>query len=216
MIWANLIHLSTNMWSDAEALEWKTKNECVTYCPTLRFDTKVWNALLRRMADAGLNMVVLDLGDGVRYESHPEIAVRRAWSPERLRRELAKMRELGLEPIPKLNFSTAHDTWMGPYARQVSSDAYYGVCRDLIREVTDLFDKPRFFHLGMDEETASHQRLYEYVVLRQGDLWCAAPCLHDQVVGVELCGQRQRVVWRELQRLFEPHNGRWRLAISNE
>ena len=171
MIWANLIHLSTNMWSDVEAPEWPARNDCVGRSPTLRFDTKLWNTLLRRMAEAGMNMVVLDLGDGVRYESRPEIAVRRAWTPERLRRELAKMRKLGLEPIPKLNFSTAHDTWLGPYARQVSSDAYYAVCRDLIREVTDLFDKPRFFHLGMDEETASHQRLYEYVVLRQGDLW---------------------------------------------
>ena len=171
MIWANLIHLSTNMWADVDVPQWTAKNECVSYCPTLRFDTKVWNALLRRMADAGMNMVVLDLGDGVRYESHPEIAVRRAWTPDRLRRELAKMRKLGLEPIPKLNFGAGHDVWMGPYARQVSTDAYYAVCRDLIAEVIDLFDKPRFFHLGMDEETPQHQRYNEYVVLRQHDLW---------------------------------------------
>ena len=169
--WGNLVHLSTNMWADCRAPEWQTKNECVSYCPELRFETEVWNEILKRMARAGMDMLVLDLGDGVRYESHPEIAVRRAWTTKRLRRELRKIRDLGMEPIPKLNFSTAHDAWMGPYSRCVSTDAYYAVCRDLIAEIADLFDEPRLFHLGMDEETARHQRRYEYVVLRQHDLW---------------------------------------------
>ena len=79
------------------------------------------------MTRAGLNMIVIDLGDGVRYQSHPEIAVKKAWSPARLRRELKKLRDAGLEPIPKLNFSTAHDAWLGPYAGIVSSKTYYQV-----------------------------------------------------------------------------------------
>jgi hypothetical protein len=107
----------------------------------------------------------------VRYDSHPEIAVQGAWPVSRLREELAKVRGMGLEPIPKLNFSTCHDAWLGPYARCVSTDTYYQVCRDLIAEVIDLFDRPRFFHLGMDEETAHHQRQHEYVLIRQYDLW---------------------------------------------
>jgi hypothetical protein len=41
----------------------------------------------------------------------------------------------------------------------------------LISEVCALFDTPRFFHLGYDEETAAHQSQYGYVVVRQGDLW---------------------------------------------
>jgi hypothetical protein len=139
--------------------------------PHLRFDSALWNDLLKRMAEVGMNMVVLDLGDAVKYQSHPEIAVRRAWTGRRLRLELAKMRKMGLEPIPKLNFSTGHDAWLGPYSRCVSTDAYYAVCRDLIAEIVELFDTPRFFHLGMDEETAHHQRNYEYVVIRQHDLW---------------------------------------------
>jgi len=53
----------------------------------------------------------------------------------------------------------------------VSTDIYYGVCKDLIEEVSKLFDKPRFFHLGMDEETAAHQVNHNYAVVRQGDLW---------------------------------------------
>ena len=81
------------------------------------------------------------------------------------------MRALGLEPIPKLNFSSSHDAWMGEYGRQLSTKKYYRFCQDLIEETTELFDTPRFFHLGMDEETAEHQRDYEYVVVRQHDLW---------------------------------------------
>ncbi len=130
-----------------------------------------WDALLQEMAAVGMNMVVIDVGDAVEFESHPEIAVKNAWTPSKLKSELAKMRKLGLEPIPKLNFATTHDIWLKDYARMVSTDIYYGVCKDLIEEVSVLFDHPRFFHLGMDEETAQHQRRQNYSVIRQKDLW---------------------------------------------
>ena len=169
MIWGNLLHLSYNMWVDRDAPE--MNSEYIAAKPYLRFDYDLWSDLLRKMADVGMNMVVIDLGDGVAYKSHPEIAVKDAWTIVRLRRELAIAREMGLEPIPKLNFSTTHDAWLGPYSRCVSTDVYYGVCRDLIAEVIDLFDKPRFFHLGMDEERLEYQDHYEYALARQFDLW---------------------------------------------
>jgi hypothetical protein len=169
MIWGYLLHLSYNMWADRDATDWGLEH--VSAKPYLRFDASLWDDLLHKMADTGLSMVVIDLGDGVRYESHPEIAVEGAWTVGHLREELAKVREIGLEPIPKLNFSACHDAWLGPYARCVSTETYYRVCADLIAEVIDLFDRPRFFHLGMDEETARHQRHYQYVVIRQYDLW---------------------------------------------
>jgi hypothetical protein len=155
------------MWSDRQA-DWL---EYVSAEPTLRFDQSLWDAVLQRMALAGMNMVVLDLGDGVRYESHPEIAVQGAWSVAQLKLELAKAHALGLEVIPKLNFSTCHDAWLGPYARMVSTDTYYQVCKDLIEEVITLFDHPRLFHLGMDEENFPTQVHYAYAVVRQYDLW---------------------------------------------
>lgn len=169
MVWAYLAHLSYNMWADRPAPEWGLEH--VSSKPYLRFDRSVWRDIRQAMVEAGLNMVVLDLGDGIAYESHPEIAVEGAWTSEQLRTELGELRALGLEPIPKLNFSTSHDAWLGRYSRCVSTDLYYEVCRDLIREVIDLFGKPRFFHLGMDEETARHQRYYAYAVVRQYELW---------------------------------------------
>jgi hypothetical protein len=182
MIWADLIHLSYNMWEDTVPQKYRDENyNCKTcqearewahgYRPNLTFDETVWDALLNEMSAVGMNMVVIDLGDAILYESHPEIAVKNAWTPEKLRSELVKMRKLGLEPIPKLNFATTHDIWLGKYARMVSSDTYYAVCRDLIDEVITLFDHPRFFHLGMDEETAQHQINRNYAVVRQNDLW---------------------------------------------
>ena len=168
MIWAYLVHLSYNMWSDRDAPAWGLEH--VAYRPFLRFDETLWMDLLQRMVAVGINVVVIDLGDGVRYESHPEISVQGAWPVDRLRDELARMREMGLEPVPKLNFSACHDAWLGPYARCVSTDVYYDVCCDLIAEVSEIF-APRLFHLGMDEETADHQRHYAHVTIRQHELW---------------------------------------------
>lgn len=171
MIWANLVHLSYNMWIDRETCELEGYGSIITYRPCLRFDKALWDELLPKMAENGVNMVVIDLGDAVKYASHPEIAVEGAWSIEMLRKELDKVRKLGMEPIPKLNFSTTHDAWLGPYSRMVSTPKYYEVCSDLISECIDIFDRPRLFHLGMDEEAYGHQKYHKYVVVRQYDLW---------------------------------------------
>jgi hypothetical protein len=168
IIYANLLHLSYNMWGDWDrpgaGKYWAAK-------PHLRFDEKLWNDLLTEMQKRHFNMVVIDVGDGIEFASHPEIAVKNAWSQDKLKAELKKCRDMGLEPIPKLNFSTCHDEWMGKYARMVSSPEYYKVCEDLIAETSKLFDKPRFFHLGMDEEEAVHQVHFEYAAMRQHGLW---------------------------------------------
>ncbi len=152
--WAFLIHLSVNMWKN--------------YYSELQFSESLWNEALNKMVESGITTVVIDLGDGVRYESHPEIAVRGAWTTEKLSKEIAKIRRMGLEPIPKLNFSTCHDEWLGRYGKAVSSEEYYKVCKNLIKEVSFLFNKPRFFHLGMDEETQEEQKEYDLIVIRQG------------------------------------------------
>jgi len=156
-IWAVLLHLSVNMWKE--------------HLPDLQLSESLWNDSLDKMVNAGLNMVVIDLGDAVKFESHPEIAINNAWSTTRLHEELVKIRKMGLEPIPKLNFSTCHDAWLGVYDRMVSTERYYNVCRDLIAEVIDLFDKPRLFHLGMDEENEPNQRDYDLIVIRQNQLY---------------------------------------------
>lgn len=175
-IWAGLLHIGQNMWSDIPVKEWlsyPTKEELANVCGAdhVRCDEAVWAAATGHMAATGMNMIIVDLAEALYYPSHPELAVKGTWSVEKMRAELARLRKLGLEPIPKLNFSTAHDLWLGDYERMVSSKVYYKVCADLIRDVWEIFDRPRFFHFGWDEESAGGQAMYSYSVVRQADLW---------------------------------------------
>ena len=41
------------------------------YRPYLRCEDSLWNEIVNRMPEAGVNTVVIDLGDGVQYQSHP-------------------------------------------------------------------------------------------------------------------------------------------------
>jgi hypothetical protein len=123
------------------------------------------------MVKVGMNMVIIDLGVPIRYPSHPELAVKGSWEIDRFRSELARLRKMGLEPIPKMNFSASHDVWLGEYHRMIATEPYYRVCSDLIRDVAEIFDHPRFLHLGFDEEFTELQGKYLYSVARQGDLW---------------------------------------------
>lgn len=158
-IWGMLLHPTSSLWGQKKA-------------QTLICDPIVWDKTTQAMADAGLNTAVIDLGDAVVYDTHPEIAVPGAWTTSELRDRLARLRELGLNPIPKLNFSTVHHFWLGDYARMVSSPQYYAICADLINEVCALFDTPDLFHLGLDEETIyTGDPRFEYVVGRRRDLW---------------------------------------------
>ena len=138
---------------------------------SLRLDEDVWREVTDAMAKHGYNMVVIGLAEGVVYPSHPELAVKGSWSVEKLKAELKRLRAMGLEPIPKLNFSTSHDTWLKDYHRMVSTPKYYEVCADIIRDVAEMFDHPRFVHLGYDEEMPVTQARSAYMVVRQGELW---------------------------------------------
>ncbi|MBP5320279.1 MAG: Tat pathway signal protein [Kiritimatiellae bacterium] len=174
-IWAYLIHLGMNNWKDIplnrcppeESEHFKTR--CMA--DYLRTEESEWRFVTDRLGKIGANMIIIDLGEGMAFPSHPELAVRGTWSVEKMRAELKRLRGMGLEPIPKLNFSTCHDSWLKDYQRMVSTPEYYRVCADVIRDAVEIFDHPRFFHLGYDEETAGHQSTYELTIVRQGELW---------------------------------------------
>ena len=174
-IWAFMVHLGCNCWADHKVDHWgdSVGIQAESHSPEdyLRFDEEEWQFLTSRIAALGGNMILLDLAEGLQYESHPELSAKGAWSKERLDAEIRRLAEKGIELIPKLNFSTGHDTWLKEYHRMVSTPDYYRVCSDLIAEVFELFRKPRFFHLGYDEETMYNQRASHFAVVRQGELW---------------------------------------------
>ena len=174
-IWSYLVHFGVNSWKDIplETQDPNLPEKWLTRCCAdhVRFDEPSWQRLSAALAKAGCNQIIIDLAEIVVYPSHPELAVKGSWSVERLRKELDRLRGMGFEVIPKMNFSACHDTWVKDYHRMVSTKKYYQVCEDLIKDVAEIFDHPRFFHLGYDEETAGHQAKHLFAVCRQGELW---------------------------------------------
>lgn len=173
--WSYLAHFGVNSWKDIplETQDPSMAERWLTRCCAdhVRFDEASWRRVSAALAAAGCNQIVIDLAEIVQYPSHPELGVKGSWSVEKLRSELARLRGMGFEVIPKLNFSASHDSWLKEYGRMVSTSEYYRVCSDLINDVSEMFDRPRFFHLGYDEETHGHQKGNLYSVCRRGELW---------------------------------------------
>ncbi len=171
MIWSYFLQLSNHMWnpighyrSSPYVLDGSGQEENGT-------DIETWDKLVDFIAERQYNMLVIDVGDGIQYESHPEISAPDAWSKDFLKKKLAEIRAKGIEPIPKLNFSTGHCVWLKEYRLMISTPTYYKVCADLIAEVCEVFDYPRLFHVGMDEEDIGHQTLHNVAIVRQGEHW---------------------------------------------
>lgn len=182
MKWSTLLHLSFNMWGDQSEPRPPRWSPWSTLSPTIQFEEQLWHELSADMSARGLNHVVIDVGDAVRYASHPEIAVEGAWTPDRLRAEVVRLRSIGIEAVPKLNFATSHHAWLKQYSRMVSTPIYYRVVEDLIAETIEIFDSPALFHIGMDEETARHQASRDFLVVRQhGLFWHDINFYIDQV-----------------------------------
>lgn len=174
-----LLHLGRNMWCDypsilmgasasegSQTLVRKPYNKIV-------WTDELWRKSVDYAAKAGINMIVIDLGEGLFYPSHPELAIEGTWSIEKMRAEIAYMNKLGIEAIPKLNFSTTHNGWMGDYTHMVSSQPYYRMCEEVISDVVEIFGHPRFFHIGLDEERAPflEGEKSHYICARKGEFW---------------------------------------------
>ena len=190
---AILLHLGYNMWCDAPT-EYATELGMEKLTKKRQAKTRlicsddIWRRAVDHAAARGMNMIFIDLGEGVAYPSHPELAVEGTWSADKLVRELDRIRALGMEPVPKINFSCQHNGWMKDWRFMVSSRPYHRFCEDLIRDVADIFGHPRFMHIGCDEETSSMQRQRLYACVRRGEIW-KQDFLH-LVRTSEACGMR--------------------------
>ena len=166
---AALLRLGTNNWLEEDNFE-ASRCPFDLYSPKLRCDRALFDEYTEHLADREVNTLIIDLGDGLRYESHPELAVEGAWTVDEMKSEFSRLRELGFEIIPMLNFSGAHDIWLGDYAHMIATVPYYRTCADLINEVCDIFE-PRFVHIGMDSETFETQKDFFYTAVRHKELW---------------------------------------------
>ena len=188
--WTFLVHLGMRMWGDLPMKEPPKRDGIMTKNLTdeefdavwrnpeilaknsVRFDEPFWHELSVRLRASGCNCIMIDVGEALVYPCHPELALKGAWSPEKLKAEVARLRGMGFEVFPKLNFSTAHDAWLGPYERMVATPEYYKVCADVIRDTVEVFAPVENFHIGFDEEDLPQFHANSSIlVMRQGELW---------------------------------------------
>ncbi len=142
--WGLMVHLGSNTWEN--------DHECKKV-EGMEFDREVWDKIVDKCAENGIDTILLSLGEGLRYKSHPELAIEGSWTHEEMKAEIARLKKLGIRIIPKMNFSAYHDPWLQEYGRSlISTPTYYKVCKDLIDEVYELFEHPEYIHLGLDEE----------------------------------------------------------------
>ena len=166
-IWAILLHLGCNMWRKDDPVTGANKDEEESiYRDFLYTDKETWQKVIDFLPSCGINTVLIDMGEGVQYDSHPELAVKGSWPKAEFRQELDRIRSLGLTPLPKFNFSAGHNAFLQEHAYTVGTDHYNQVCKDLIEEVIDLFDTPEFFHLGMEEEDMASQKNQPVAMIR--------------------------------------------------
>lgn len=133
-------------------------------------EKKVWDEIIERAKEVGVNTIVIDLADGVKYKSHPELHLENGWTPEFMTEEVRRLKSMGFNVVPKLNFSAAHDAWLGIYGRMLATPDYYEVVKDLIYEVCDIFETPELFHIGMNGEDEISQRSLTFAAYRQHEL----------------------------------------------
>ncbi|MBQ4518786.1 MAG: hypothetical protein II997_09430 [Clostridia bacterium] len=140
---------------------------------TIQFDDEAWDIIIKECHENGINAILLDVGEGVQYPSHPELARPGSWPVERVHKEVKRLKELGIALIPFVNFSATHHHWLGDYAKMMSTEPYYKVCRELIQDTYEMFGKPPYIMLGMDEEdnTFCLRNMKGLVSMRRGKLF---------------------------------------------
>ena len=219
-LWADLLHFGMNMWGDFDGSTFEAPENAFGKAKEaaakkkddpadgsgksgpqnhLRFDYETWKELTAHMAEKGLNAVVIDMGEAVKLPRHPELAVSDSWETDRFVKELDRLRGLGLEPIPKFNFSTTHDAWLKDCGHQVSTPKYYEVCADIVKDAYEIFGKPRLIHIGYEEEFGDKRA-------RTDEMWWHD--LHFLVDKVEALGARAWTwtdypAWRPRERFIE-------------
>ena len=168
--------LGNNMWCDWYPEGFDT-SDIAQGLPDrkLRCRDDIWRRATNYAAAKGINQILIDVGEGLVFPRRPELAIEGSWSAEKLAAEVDRLHGMGLEVIPKLNFSTTHNGWLKQYRRRVGSPEYYRVCEDVLTDVSEVFGSPRYIHIGCDEEDGEwhvmRSKSRQYVVVRRGEVW---------------------------------------------
>ena len=124
-----------------------------------------WRAVAKRLSSEGYNAAVIDVADGFAYPSHPELAAKGACDAKTFRAEIGRLRDLGLEPIPRLDFSAGRCAWIG---KDVGSAECRALCVQLIEDVRTVFGRARFFQIAADGWTPDGRKALSDAVTAKG------------------------------------------------
>ena len=81
MMWACMLQLGMKMWPGHT----DTKME---------FERPMWDELTAELAAAGCNTILLDIGEGLKYDSYPEISAEDAWTKEEMKAEITRLKAI--------------------------------------------------------------------------------------------------------------------------
>ena len=167
MMWTFMIKLGSNMWQKKDSPRPYYTEPEFRYHDEVLCDKEIWRKVTDFLPGCGINTVLIDVGEGVKLDSHPELANPGSWEKSEVVTELERLRGMGITPIPKLNFSCAHNAWLKDYCYMVGTETYNRVCREVLEEVMELFGYPEFFHLGLEEETYANQNYSVVATVRR-------------------------------------------------
>lgn len=171
-IWGLMFGISDNMWVPLHTKrEFEVGDWVENYrADKIAFDWDVFQRVIEKAAKAGINTILLDVGDGVRFESHPEIVLSDSLTRKEVKELVDRCRTLNIDIIPKLNFSTGHSYWTKDWRARTSSPEYYTFVQDLLTELYEMFEQPKYIHIGMDEENQKNMQETDLVIFRRRDL----------------------------------------------
>jgi hypothetical protein len=168
-----------------------------------RFDLDVAKSLIRRIADARMNAVMIDIENAVRYRSHPEIARSHSAPMSDLRQMVRLARKLGLEVIPKTNFSKSprhgHNDWFEPYHRLPDGPEYFRRAGMIMDELIGAV-KPRYYQIGMDEDKERGKKTYIEAVKE----------LRKHLLGRDV----MPIMWIDLDKGYQPKDFRNKMETA--
>ena len=133
-----------------------------------RFDLRTGLKVVDAMAGLGMNLLVIDIEDGVVFKNHPELRRRYSVPIAQLEALARAARERAIDVVPNLNFSKSprhlHDEWLRPHTDPDDwlrgRTSYWRTARDVVAEAVRACQPRRFFHVGMDEDHSRSLRQY--------------------------------------------------------
>ncbi|MFW6189609.1 MAG: hypothetical protein ACOC7T_04170 [Planctomycetota bacterium] len=125
--------------------------------------------LVDAMAEARMNLLVIDCADGVKYETHPELKRRYTVPMSQLEELAGRARQAGIEVVPKLNWAQSalhrHNHWFRPHHRLFDNEEYWRRSFQLVDELVEACRPERFFHIGMDEDHDRSHAQYAQAII---------------------------------------------------